>query len=343
MKSILTLFIAAAISFPAFAQQSANMVVFSDGLPFYLVINGVRQNLNPETNVRVTDLKSEAQRVKIIFEDVSIPSIERNAYCEFGKETTYMIKGSKKGLKLAGYGMPVDIASTTGAGSSTMVYHAEETQTTAAPAPAPVNTGTVSSTSTTTTTTTTTGSSSTVHVNEHATGTSEHVSMDVNMGGVGFNVNVNVNETGSSTQVSDPNMNTNTQVTYTETVTTTTTASGGADYSATTDMSNTRPAAGGCVGGMSDADFATMKKSIQSKDFADTKMTVARQVVRSKSCISAAQVREVMGLFDFEDDKLVFAKFAYDYCVDKDNYFVVNDAFDFESTIEELDEYIHSR
>ena len=50
-----------------------------------------------------------------------------------------------------------------------------------------------------------------------------------------------------------------------------------------------------------------------------------------------------MQSFDFESTKLEYAKFAYDFTYDKGNYFKVNDAFDFESSIEELDEYIHGR
>lgn len=38
-----------------------------------------------------------------------------------------------------------------------------------------------------------------------------------------------------------------------------------------------------------------------------------------------------------------FAKFAYEYCFDQDNYFQVNNAFEFEMTIDELNEYLESK
>ena len=57
----------------------------------------------------------------------------------------------------------------------------------------------------------------------------------------------------------------------------------------------------------------------------------------------ASQVKEVMGLFSFEESKLEFAKFAYDRTTDKNNYYIVNDAFDFEASIEALDNYIKSK
>ena len=50
-----------------------------------------------------------------------------------------------------------------------------------------------------------------------------------------------------------------------------------------------------------------------------------------------------MQLFTFEASKLDYAKYAYDYCWEKNNYYQVNDAFEFESSIEELDAYIGTR
>ena len=47
-----------------------------------------------------------------------------------------------------------------------------------------------------------------------------------------------------------------------------------------------------------------------------------------------------MNLFSFEDSKLQYAKYAYTYTFDLGNYYKVNDAFTFEMSIEELNEYI---
>ena len=46
-----------------------------------------------------------------------------------------------------------------------------------------------------------------------------------------------------------------------------------------------------------------------------------------------------MLLFTFENNRLEIAKYAYGKTVDKGNYFVVNDAFTFNSK-EKLNEYI---
>ena len=48
-------------------------------------------------------------------------------------------------------------------------------------------------------------------------------------------------------------------------------------------------------------------------------------------------------MFSFEDSKLDFAKYAYERTYDIDNYYKVNDAFTFESSVDELNEYIQAR
>jgi hypothetical protein len=93
---------------------------------------------------------------------------------------------------------------------------------------------------------------------------------------------------------------------------------------------------------MMGSDFEKAKASIKSKSFEDSKMTLAKQIT-SKNCLSAAQVKSMMELFTFEASKLDYAKYAYDFCWEKNNYYQVNDAFEFESSIEELDAYIGQR
>jgi hypothetical protein len=94
----------------------------------------------------------------------------------------------------------------------------------------------------------------------------------------------------------------------------------------------------GCPYPISDLDFADVKRSIASKSFEDSKLSIAKEVT-SSNCLFATEVKEIMLLFSFEDTRLTFAKFAYKYTYDKGNYYKVNDAFTFESSIDELREY----
>jgi hypothetical protein len=93
---------------------------------------------------------------------------------------------------------------------------------------------------------------------------------------------------------------------------------------------------------MAPASFTKAKDNISSNSFEDSKMTVAKQVTKA-NCMTAAQIAEVMGLFSFEDSKLQYAKYAYDYCFNQGDYYEVNTAFTFESSIADLNKYLESK
>jgi archaellum component FlaF (FlaF/FlaG flagellin family) len=93
--------------------------------------------------------------------------------------------------------------------------------------------------------------------------------------------------------------------------------------------------------GMLQADFDALKASINSKSFESTKLTVVMQALQNNR-VSARQVKELMDLMTFESTKLDVAKYAYGKTVDRQNYYLVNDAFGFESSSTELARYINS-
>jgi hypothetical protein len=107
MKQILFLFSALLLSASAiFAQNSSNLVVFSeDAAPFYLMLNGIRQNALPQTNIKVTGITSQSNALLIIFEDNSLGTLKQNIhYFEMGVEATVKIVTTKKGMKLRFFG-----------------------------------------------------------------------------------------------------------------------------------------------------------------------------------------------------------------------------------------------
>lgn len=93
--------------------------------------------------------------------------------------------------------------------------------------------------------------------------------------------------------------------------------------------------------GMPRGQFEALKATIQSKSFESTKLTVAAQALQA-NMMSAQQVKELMDLMSFESTKLTLAKAAYGRTVDRQNYYLVDDAFDFESSVTELAQYINS-
>jgi len=94
---------------------------------------------------------------------------------------------------------------------------------------------------------------------------------------------------------------------------------------------------------VSTTDMADIKKSINAASFDNTKITTAKQILAAKKCFTVAQIKEILQLFSFESSKLEVAKYAYDYCVDKSNYYQVNDVFSFSSSKDDLNKYVQSK
>lgn len=319
MKKIILLFLISSI-FSSFYAQNCNAVFFNqEGKRFHLILNGILQNQNYETNVKITDLSFEGNyKVTIDFEDEQLPNIDKNIYMmEQSSEYTFNIKQNKKGQYVLRAMSVVPVAQ--------------------APAPAPTQSVIVYSTTPPASSTTVTETVTTSTTTNVGTGNNqENISMGVNMNNMGMNVNVNIND--------GMNTNTSTSSSYSETVTTTTSTSSTYTETPTTNHYVMEGYNGpiGCSYPMNQSDFNSAKQSIASKSFSDSKLTIAKQVTKA-NCITADQAKQIIKLFDFEETRLEYAKFAYDYTYDKGNYYKVNDAFDFESSIEELNNYIENR
>jgi hypothetical protein len=84
--------------------------------------------------------------------------------------------------------------------------------------------------------------------------------------------------------------------------------------------------------------------SLRKESFDQTKSQLARQIVSgSRKPFLSAQIKQILDCFDFEPTKLDVAKFAYDYTLDQDKYFLVNDAFSFDNSKRELSRYVEAK
>jgi hypothetical protein len=92
---------------------------------------------------------------------------------------------------------------------------------------------------------------------------------------------------------------------------------------------------------MSDYDFSRAVNSISMQRGDFQKMESAKQLI-STGFFSSAQVKQMLQVFSFENDKLDLAKLAYDKTVDKQNFYVVNDVFNSYSSRDELARYTRS-
>ena len=69
---------------------------------------------------------------------------------------------------------------------------------------------------------------------------------------------------------------------------------------------------------------------------------IAKQATKSK-CLTVSQIKQILNKFTFEDNKLSFAKYAYERTYDQDSYYQINESFTYSSSKSELNKYIENK
>jgi hypothetical protein len=324
-KNLISLFIICSVIQFAFAQNSSITVFSPDGDRLYVVLDGIRQNDTPLTNVKITDLDRPNYVVKVIFENAMMEDIDQNVmlqdYDGNSLEVVYSIRLNKKGVLDMRVSSFNEVQTRPTKEENVVKYHAIENTIPKVSVIPIENSRTVT---TTTTTTTTPGTTENVNINM-GFGTGINTSLTEN----GENVNINMNIGG---------FNTNTGTTTTTQHISSTTSSSSTNI--------TMPVAPvvekGCVNPMNGSDFSAAKTSVSKQSFADSQMKTAMQFTKV-NCLSVNQIKEMMGLFSFEDDKLDYAKYAYDFCTDKNKYFMLAEEFSFSSNADSLNDFIDKK
>jgi hypothetical protein len=306
------------------AQQPLATFFTSGGEKFFIIMDGKKINSEAMSRVENVVLDNEWAKVKITFEDAAILPIEKTIQ---GKDAegnvssvTWEISQNNKGKWVVRPGSWKKIDSNITESSTIVESEIQEE-------PSPVTSSTIQTTTTITNEPNNAGISS----------GQSNVSMSINMNEQDNNANMNINMSvpgGTVTQ-------TQSQTTYT-TITTTTSTEINESEPVYTEPDPLPGYNGrtGCNYPMSEERFAETKESISGKDFEDTKLTIAKQVMNS-NCLLTSQVKQIMRLFEFESTRLDFAKEAYGHTYDIDNYYMLNDAFNFESSVTELNNYIN--
>ena len=86
-------------------------------------------------------------------------------------------------------------------------------------------------------------------------------------------------------------------------------------------------------------EFEVVKDQIRKEWFENNRLISAKTII-DKNNFTTQQVKELMLLFTFENNKLEVAKYAYRKTVDKQNYYQLNDAFTFSSSKDDLARFI---
>ncbi len=319
--------------------QSFTLSVFSENSErFWVVINGEKKNDKASSSVKVIDLTGSYWKMKIMFENESLPEITQNVYRPFdASATTYQIKKNRKG----NYVLRMYSASDFNIGNNNTRTNNSRNNN------FPNNNGNGNN------------NRNSNNGNGSNNGNNNGVNININLGnnqmgnnqgGInpnGNNGNWNNNGNGNNNlNEDDENLNRNNN--------------GNTGWGSTNNGNNNNGNTGNwgnnnngntgnwgnnngkCSMPMSSQDFDLAFQNVERQNFEETKMTVAKQFT-SRNCMTVQQIRKIISIFDFENHKLQYAKYAYDFCFDKQNYYLLNDAFDFSTSITDLNNFLESK
>lgn len=352
MKKILICTLLTIFAMSSFAQIKGSLTIYAkEGEKIWVIKNGVKQNVEAATSVTIKDITDKYFKIKVIVDDEKMSSVDKqiqmvdvdNKMCNI----TYELKMKKNSYTLSIVSWdPIDSQTSTTSTTTTNTTDPEVQTTTT------TNVGTTDFHQNTNmsqggTTQTTTAGQTQTNVSMGQNGANMTIK-DPEMG-VDFNMNMNI-----------PNGQGN--VTSTTTTTTTTSSSSTINGKPANNEGPMKPKpqpkpeprpqpkpepnhnhhSNGCHAAMPASDFAEAKDQVKKASFADDKIRIAKQITEA-NCLSVAQIKEITKLFSFEDNKLDYLKFAYDFTFEKNKYYMVNDVLNFSSSKEDLDNYIKSK
>jgi hypothetical protein len=305
-NTLLVMLMISTLSFAQFVPIGHLNIFSEDGDRFTLILNGEVINDVPQTNLRVEDLNQPYYNAKIRFEDKTLLDVSKNNLMITDPDGIFMDVTYKiRRDKNNRTKMKMNYFSAIPVVPDFIPPSNVHVIHYGQPIAPPVRGG-VSQTTTTTT---------------QVGGT--NVGVGVNIGGVNMGISIN---DGIGNGV------------VTQTTTTTTT-----NHSNNIDVHHDEPIRG-CGGSscMTPGNFNAALATIKNQSFEDTRLKTAKQVITA-NCLNVDQIIQIANTFSFEDNKLDFAKYAYDFCIEPRNYFKLNGIFSFSSNVDELSDYVQSR
>jgi hypothetical protein len=354
MKHPFLLVILCVFAFNVSAQKS-NLIFFAEnGERFTIVMNGLRYNETPQTNVKLTDLTPANYKVKAIFEDPGLGVVSKTIFLDNFMEYTFNIRPKKqtdvgKTLKRMGNQVARDLNMK----DSSEVYNTDPKEmyvmrlTSQTELVIPVQlyqsvqqyppaqqqvvvqqpTYTSAPTGTVQQTTTTTVQTNGMPVQTNVVAPVGGINMSVNDPDMGVNFNMSVGVPMGGTVVTSGG-------TVQQTTTTTTYGTPIQQQPVVIQQQQYEmPGYNGPIGcphPMDQNAFGTALNTINGQSFEDNKLQLAKQVFAS-NCMTSSQVGQIMRLF------------AYGHTYDLGNYFQINNAFTFSSSVDELNDFIASQ
>lgn len=86
--------------------------------------------------------------------------------------------------------------------------------------------------------------------------------------------------------------------------------------------------------------FEELKDLVARESFDDTRLAICKEYIRTHP-INSEELRELLGLITFESNRITLAKYSYRYVSDPGYFFTVYNAFTFDSSVNELINWIN--
>jgi tetratricopeptide (TPR) repeat protein len=89
----------------------------------------------------------------------------------------------------------------------------------------------------------------------------------------------------------------------------------------------------------SETEFKNIKTSIDDQTFSDDQMEMAKKHIQKK-CFTIEQMKQIVNIFNMDDDKLEMIKYLYDYSHQQNRFYEFRSLLTFNGTQKELDEFL---
>lgn len=92
-----------------------------------------------------------------------------------------------------------------------------------------------------------------------------------------------------------------------------------------------------------DSDVSQIISLMEQDPFDDTRMHYAKGFVKKNRLLSTEQIRRIAAAFSYDNARLPFVKYAYDYCADKENYGSLAETLDGDEAKSAFAEYLRGK
>jgi hypothetical protein len=303
----------------AFAQTGNISVYSNKGLKFTVVLNGIDQNDQPATHVKVTDVPEGSYRIKVRFENEKLGQASRGMFVEPSKE--YRMAVMHKSVATVDQhfdGVHNQMVKTLGNDPNAKAnnYDVMENYVIRYVSESTANSNSSSDEKVVAFRARTKFSNPANEISEGGAGGFSTSSSKGPVKVAGGEVAPPPSDTKVSRQEQVVDLKSNAAVT--------------SSYSSA------------CTSPMDENTFSATKSGVASQPSSDLRTQVAKQIINAV-CMSVEQISAVAGLIQGDEGRMDFVKYGYDYCFDPQNYASLANVFETPESVEAFNQFLAAK